>query len=405
MGCSTPNSGNLRAIAVTNGTHRVREALVMNPVSRLSAIICGMLLAVLSGAAVAAVAQRTFVSTGGNDGNACSIAAPCRSFGAAIVQTLDKGEVVVLDSGGYGPVVINKSIEIIAPPGIYAGITAGVGTGIQIVSPAVNVAIRGVAINGLGTGQFGIDVQFGGTITIDRCRIANFTQDGLRFTSASRLVLQDSDLRDNGNNGLTITTGDHNTIERTTFRHNTNNGADVSGGANVYFTDSIFARNSGDGIRMSDTTQVTVTGGEVVGNVKEGVHLDGNIAGAWTRVAIDRVNISNNGQAGVFARAYSNNAIVQLAVARCLFVENFSGVTGATFASGAIARLFVTDSVFERNANSGISIDGTAAELTIASNVVTGSNLGISKVSGATIFTRGNTTDTSGGAFTSLPGV
>ena len=178
--------------------------------------------------AAAVSPQRTFVSTSGSDANPCSLSLPCRTFGAAITAAVSNGEVIVLDSGGYGPVVINKSIDIIAPTGVYAGIAASAGTGIQIVSPAQNVAIRGVAVNGLGTGQFGIDVQFGANITVERCRIANFTQDGLRFASAATLSLKDSEIRDNGGNGLTITTGNH-VFERVTLRHNANNGLDVSG--------------------------------------------------------------------------------------------------------------------------------------------------------------------------------
>ncbi len=131
-----------------------------------------------------AAPQRSFVSTQGSDAANCTLATPCRSFGTAIGHTLDNGEIVVLDSGGYGAVVVNKRVEIIAPSGVYAGITATAGTAVQIVAPAVNVAIRGIAINGLGTGQFGIDVQFGTQITVERCRIAHFSQDGLRMASA-----------------------------------------------------------------------------------------------------------------------------------------------------------------------------------------------------------------------------
>ena len=54
-----------------------------------------------------ALAQRTFVSTSGNDANTganCSLVAPCRSFASAMSVTATDGEIVVLDSGGYGPV-------------------------------------------------------------------------------------------------------------------------------------------------------------------------------------------------------------------------------------------------------------------------------------------------------------
>jgi len=369
------------------------------------AVAAGALLLAFAEPAVAA-AQRTFVSTGGSDTNGCSLAAPCRSFGAAITQTLDKGEIVVLDSGGYGPVVINKSVDIIAPPGVYAGITAGAGTGVQIVSPAQNVAVRGVAINGLGTGQFGIDVQFGAAITIERCRIANFTQDGLRFANAARLLLRDSDIRDNGNNGLTLTTGAVR-IERTTLLHNAAGGADVSGG-NVAFADSVIDGNF-VGTRMSGNALATIAGGAIINNGSHGVHVDGSVVGGFTRVGIDRVNISNNNTVGAFAEATASGAIVQLSIARSVFVENFNGVISGASGGGA-SRAFVSDSVFERNTQIAISSSGLGSEMTISNNAVTGSSQGAGKFSSGVVYTRlnnavrGNTTDVVNGPFTSFGG-
>jgi hypothetical protein len=46
-----------------------------------------------------AAAQRTFVAVTGNDANPCAVAAPCRSFPAAIAATAAGGEVIVLESG------------------------------------------------------------------------------------------------------------------------------------------------------------------------------------------------------------------------------------------------------------------------------------------------------------------
>jgi hypothetical protein len=312
----------------------------------------------------------------------------------------------VLDSGGYGPVVINKSVEIIAPAGVYAGITASAGTGVQVVSPAQNVALRGLTINGLGTGQFGIDVQFGALVTIERCRVANFTQDGVRV-STTALELRDSDIRNNGGNGLSVAQGRH-TVERTTFRQNAT-GVDASGTANLAVTDSLVVAN-GDGVHATGSTLVTVTGGEIVGNGNDGIFLDGSVASAFTRVAIDRVTIANNSVNGIIASASASNAIVQLAVARSLFIENFNAVIGGAAAAGAAARLVVRDSMFERNAQTGLSASGTGAELTISSNVVTGSNNGVGKFSGGVVYTRqdntvrGNTNDIVGGPFINLGG-
>ena len=61
----------------------------------------------------------------------------------------------MLDSAGYGAVTINKAVSVIAPPGIYAGITVTAGIGIDVTAGAV--ALRGLTIRGLG-GNVGIHV-------------------------------------------------------------------------------------------------------------------------------------------------------------------------------------------------------------------------------------------------------
>src|SRR4029077_7216059 len=79
----------------------------------------------------AMAAQRAFVSGLGSDANPCSITLPCRSFAVALAQTNDAGEIVVLDSAGYGPFTIGQSVKITTPTGVYAGISAS-GDGITI---------------------------------------------------------------------------------------------------------------------------------------------------------------------------------------------------------------------------------------------------------------------------------
>src|SRR5258706_12561942 len=68
--------------------------------------------------------QRSFVSVTGSDANAatgCTLGSPCRSFGAAIGAVAGNGEVIALDSGGYGRFDVTKSVTVSAPPGVYAG--------------------------------------------------------------------------------------------------------------------------------------------------------------------------------------------------------------------------------------------------------------------------------------------
>ena len=95
---------------------------------------CAVVLACFPVLALGAV-QRTFVSTGGSDSASCSLSAPCRGFTAAAAQTSSGGEVIVLDSGGYGPVTLTKSISLIAAPGVHAGISVFSGDGVVIAAP------------------------------------------------------------------------------------------------------------------------------------------------------------------------------------------------------------------------------------------------------------------------------
>src|SRR5215472_3720025 len=78
-------------------------------------------------AAAQAQSARSFVSGHGADTNNCALAAPCRSFQRAHDQTNSGGEIAVLDTAGYGSLIISKSITITNPGGVEAGITVGGG--------------------------------------------------------------------------------------------------------------------------------------------------------------------------------------------------------------------------------------------------------------------------------------
>lgn len=109
----------------------------------------------------AQTAQRTFVSTQGNDSNTTSLCGrntPCRSFTSAISVVAANGEVVAIDSGGYGAVTITKSVQLVAPVGVYAAISATTGNAITVgAGSSDTVVLRGLTLNGLGTGINGID--------------------------------------------------------------------------------------------------------------------------------------------------------------------------------------------------------------------------------------------------------
>ena len=103
---------------------------------------------VLSVATASAQAPRTFVSGLRSDSNPCTRTAPCRNFAQAISQTSPGGEVVVLDSAGYGAFTITQAVSITAPPGVYAGISVFSGDGITITAGGSDtVILRGLTLN------------------------------------------------------------------------------------------------------------------------------------------------------------------------------------------------------------------------------------------------------------------
>jgi hypothetical protein len=124
-------------------------------VSRGVAVVIALAMLGLTAQAFAA-AQRTFVASTGSDVGPppCSLALPCLSFNVAISQTLPGGEVVILDTAGYGPMTINKSPKVIGPTGVYGGISvlggANPTTGIVINAGDTDVVIlRGLDVSGV----------------------------------------------------------------------------------------------------------------------------------------------------------------------------------------------------------------------------------------------------------------
>ena len=188
--------------------------------------------------ASAAPAQRTFVSGAfGVDSNPCSVTMPCRQFSVALANTQPGGEIVVLDSAGYGTVLINQAVTIVAPPGVYAGISVISPSlaGITInVGAADKVTLRGLTITGIsGTLFAGIQFNSGAALYVENVAVSGFNTGGsgiVAGASNALLVVSDSSLRDNtsglvtGNSVTALTLS----VERTTFERN-GTGANIRG--------------------------------------------------------------------------------------------------------------------------------------------------------------------------------
>ena len=125
-----------------------------------------------------AAPNRTFVASTGNDINPCSLLQPCRGFQAAVAAVAPGGEVVALDSAGYGPFTVDRPVTV-AADGVHASISvlALNGVGITVgAGPTDVVTIRNITFLGPG-GQnaFGVQSFDGvGTLFVENCHFANF---------------------------------------------------------------------------------------------------------------------------------------------------------------------------------------------------------------------------------------
>lgn len=176
---------------------------------RASALFASTLLFV---SGVHAQATRTWVSGIGDDQNACSFSAPCRTFAGAISKTSTGGEITAKDAGGFGSVIIRKSITIDGT-GVPSSILANQATGITIDIPRQGsqlriipriVRIRGLSINGAGSGNMGINVIAASKVSVEDCVIDGFTKHGINIQLGT-LYVRNTTIRNNAGAGINVT--------------------------------------------------------------------------------------------------------------------------------------------------------------------------------------------------------
>jgi len=331
---------------------------------------------------------RTFVASSGLDTNDGRLATPCRSIGAALAQTDPGGEIIVLDSAGYGTVTINKAVSVIAPPGIYAGITVTAGIGIDVTAGAVT--LRGLTIRGLG-GQVGIHVG-AAQARIDRCVISGFGLYGIHADAANAEVhVRDTQIAQ-CSEGMRFDGAIHFTLERVRTEANTSVGLNALNGAGGSARELVSVRN---------------------GNY--GVGLTAQPAGVACYLALDGAVVSDNGAAGISAGiAAAVASRVLLAVTRSVIAGNGAdGIAVSTQGTGS-ASAMVAACAISANALRGVAAMGNGAAAAVCGNQITGNGgVGLAQVGGAVLKSEGdNMVDgnnggaaQTSGALTALAGV
>ncbi len=307
-------------------------------------------------------AQRTFVASYGSDVGPppCSLASPCRSFNVAIGNTLAGGEVVILDTAGYGPMTINKSLKVIGPSGVYGGISvlgggANPTTGVVInAGPTDVITLRGLDIAGVPGAAplplYGIDIQNAGTVHIEKSSISNFTQPTSACINAAPsapviVYVNDSFLREcrtgiNANGTAVPTPGDnlvviadHTQIERGRAASGLTYGVWVHGFAAASIRNSVISLQD-VGIQMDNLAP---------NNLSELLLWQSQILGFGTGLNV------NNANAG---------SIPKVTVAGSQIYGGDDGIVVSHTAAGTAyaGQLKITDSFFEQMNNGGITL-------------------------------------------------
>jgi hypothetical protein len=151
------------------------------------------LLALILAPDFAQAQSRVFVAAQGSDGNPCTFAQPCRTFQHAHDTVAAGGEIDVLDPAGYGALTITKSVSIQGHG--FSGITAASGIAITVTAGATaKVNLRGLVIEGFGSGHNGIVFNTGAELDIQECIVRNFTAEAIKFvpTTASNLAVSNT---------------------------------------------------------------------------------------------------------------------------------------------------------------------------------------------------------------------
>lgn len=283
--------------------------------------------------------QRVFVSAlNGDDSGPCSVNAPCRSFAKAFTLVATAGEILALDSGGFGPVTITKAVSIVAPRGVEGTITQSAGgqNAITVNAPGAVVVLRGLTVFGLGTGNDGVFASAVSALIVDSCNFIGFNGDGIEFnlTSAGTMSIYSCAFLQNVGSGV-MATGQTADLARFLIR------------------DSRFENNS-NGLGLLPGSRGTVSESSLSHNVGSGIIVGTQSTGQTANLDVDRCVISGN-HTGIFLSSAGQAGVETVRVAASVIVNNTSFGLLSTEATAHIASR--GDNTLQDNATNGAFTD------------------------------------------------
>lgn len=231
-------------------------------VRRLSLPLLTVAVCFLFSLTASAQATRTWVSGVGDDVNPCSRTAPCKTFAGAISKTATNGEINCLDPAGYGAVTVTKSITIDCEDTQGSILSAGTNGVIVNITSATDTkkafTLRGISINGAGTGINGVRVLAANQVNLEEVVISGVTQHGVSLentTGTTKVSIDNCAMRNNGGNGInTFIVGGNVSLNVSNSRLNNNTtGLNLSNATKATISDSVINGNT-TGLQVASAT-------------------------------------------------------------------------------------------------------------------------------------------------------
>lgn len=354
---------------------------------RWPGLAVGAMILSLAAPGALAAAQRSFVASTGLDGNPCSLTQPCRSFAVAMAQTLPGGEVVILDSAGYGPLTIDKSVSIIAPPGVYAGISVTSGTGVTITGTGLTVLLRGLSVTGVG-GSTGIYV--GATdseVHIDDVTVSGMNGTGINVSAGAgtRVYVAGATVRSNALQGVYISGGSRVLMDRARIEENDNGGISLYDAGEAWLRDSVVHRNS------------------------TGINAIIFSGPGPQRLVVERTTISGSVYGGINVQIQSATGQIEAVVRDSTIIGNagggYSGINFQCFSTGAGGLTMTGTVISDHNTSnaSGLQVAGLPCKAALGGNTFTRNVTGLAVDPGTTTTFGNNQFDRNGTDVSGMP--
>lgn len=252
---------------------------------------------------------RAYLSTSGNDANPCTLPQPCRLLPAALAAVANGGDIWMLDSANYNaaPVIVTKSVVILAVPGVVGSVVASGGDAIDIAASNVQVTLRNLVLRNFSAGGHAINFSQGARLLVEECEIYGMPLDGIHVTApGSGVTIKNTTIHSNQGTGIFLAgnaavDGVNASIEHVTLFQNAGGGIDLAGSARATVAWSLI-QNAPTGIAASESlaglgVRLQIHD-SVIRNTTKGILLTSSNStpgGSDTvRVTLNRSNMANN---------------------------------------------------------------------------------------------------------------